>query len=84
MEEDNQLERIVEFAIEKEKAAQEFSLALSGRASGTSTQEGLGSPTPVPVLLHLERALCRMSCFPGKYMISTELRSAFWTAIAVF
>jgi len=42
MEKDTQLGKIIEFAIEKEEAAQKFYLALVGRVSDASTQESLG------------------------------------------
>ena len=41
-EKDSQLGKIIEFAIEKEEAAQKFYLALVGRVSDASTQESLG------------------------------------------
>jgi rubrerythrin len=42
MEKDSQLGKIIEFAIEKEEAAQKFYLALAGRVSDASTRESLG------------------------------------------
>ena len=44
MEKDSPPGKIIEFAIEKEEAAQKFYLAHAGRVSDASTQESLGFP----------------------------------------